>query len=276
MGSIAPPIYLAPPATDPHRFGLFSIANMPDTTGRWEMGVEWEPIDGERAGLRAHECVDAYTEDTVLRDGEDTVEGVPFVVVGSYVCASASRPLDEGEERARLHLAAGEERAVEYAIATGAMGNEPTFQGATDLTPTAGTAVGIGDGVALIERALASDYGSVGAIHAPRLLAAGLGEGQYAWRQGQRLETLVGTFVAAGGGYDLANIGPTGSAPSAGSAWLYGTGRPTIRRGEVFVQPDESSYLNRDDNVVAIMAQRAYLVTWEGPTVAVLVDAPGA
>lgn len=276
MGRIAPPIYLTAPAINPYPYGLFSVANMPDATGRWEMGVEWEPVAGERAELRPHECVDEYTPDVVLRDGEDTLEGVPFVVVGSYTCKAASRAMDEAEERARLHLAAGEERAVEYAIATGTQGNLPSLQGATDLTPTAGTAVSATDGVGLLEAALAKDYASVATIHAPRLLGTALSAAKIASRHGQRLETLIGNYVVAGGGYDLANVGPDGEAPAAGSAWLYGTGRPTIRRGEVFVQPDENKYLKRDTNDVAIMAQRTYLVTWEGPTVAVLVDAPGA
>lgn len=276
MGLIAPPIYLAPPQVEPHRYGLFSIANMPDPTGRWEFGVEWEPIAGERAELRAHECVDDYTEDVVLRDGETTVDSIPFVVVGSYLCKSASRQMEDAEARAIAHLNAGEFRAVEFAIATGVMGNEPSFQGATDLTPTPGTAVNLSDGFGLLESNLASNYGSTGSIHAPRLLAPAIGEGQFAWRHGQRLETLVGTLVAIGAGYDLANIGPDGTTPSAGETWLYATGRPTIRQGEVFVQPDESHYLVKDDNDVAIMAQRTYLVAWEGPTLAVLVEAPGA
>lgn len=276
MGLLAPPIYIAPPATDPHRFGLFSVANMPDPTDRWEFGVEWEPIAGERAHLRAHECVDEYTADVVPRDGEDSVEGIPFVVVGSYSCSSAARPLEEAEERARLHLSAGAERAVEYAIATGVMGNLPSFQGATDLTDVPGTGDELGYALGRIESQLAQDLASVGTIHATRQLGSALGAGQYAWRQGQRLETLLGSYVVAGGGYDLANIGPAGEAPAAGSAWLYGTGRPTIRQSEVYVQPDDSHFLNRDDNLVTILAQRTYLVTWEGPTVAVLVDLPGA
>lgn len=273
MGLIAPPTYIAPPAIEPHRFGLYSIANTPDPTGRWELGVEWEPIAGERAELRASECATDYTEDVEVRAGETTLEGIPFLVVGSYSCYSASRPIEEAEERARLHLSAGEERAVELAITTGAMGNEPTFQGADDLTPTPGTAVDVMTGVRLLERAHAIASGSVGAIHVPRVLGAYADYEGFLMRQGQHIETLLGSYVAFGGGYDIANVGPDGTTPDDDEYWIYGTARPTVRRGDVFTQPDPDHYLNKDDNDVVILAQRTVLVTWNGPTNAVLVTA---
>lgn len=271
MGLIAPPTYVAPPALEALRFGLYSIANMPAPQGRWELGIEWEPVAGERAALRASECVDDYTQSVEPRDGETTLEGIPFIVVGSYKCKSASRPMDEAEERALLHLAAGEERAVEYAITTGELGNEPSFQGADDLTPTPGTPVNLADAFGLVESELAQNDGSVGAIHLPRLLGPMAQDFGLVAREGGHIETLLGTYVAFGGGYDLANVGPDGNAPAAGSAWLYATGRPTIRRGDTFVQPDEAHFIDKDNNDVVILAQRAVLVTWNTPTVAVLV-----
>lgn len=272
MGLIAPPTYIAPPAIEPHRFGLYSVSNTPDPTGRWELGVEWEPLAGERAELRASECVDDYTQDVEVRGGETTLEGVPFVVVGSYACYSASRPIEEAEERALLHLSAGEERAVEFAIATGVMGNEPSFQGADDLTPTPGTAVDLVTGIRLIERAHAIASGSIGAIHVPRFFGALADFDGIVQRQGQHIETLLGSQIAFGAGYDLANIGPDGNEPDADQFFIYGTGRPTIRRGEVFTQPDPNHYLNKDDNDVVILAQRTVLVTFNGPVTAVLIS----
>lgn len=263
MGLIAPPTYVAPPALEPLRFGLYSVSNMPTPTGRWDLGIEYEQLAGGRAALRPSSCVDEYSTQVELRQGETTREGIPFVVVGSYECGSASRPIEEAEERARLHLAAGEERAVEFAIATGVMGNAPTFQGATDLTPVPGTPVTIEHAIALIESAQSATYASVGAIHAPRRVAALADDAGIVARYGQHLETLIGTYVAFGGGYDLANVGPTGQPPAAGGTWVYGTGRPTIRRGEVFTQPDDEHYLDRDSNIVAIMAQRTVVVTWD-------------
>lgn len=272
MGLIAPPTYVAPPAIEALRFGLYSIANMPAPQGRWELGIEWEPVAGERAALRASECVDDYTQSVEPREGEDTLEGIPFVVVGSYACKSASRPLDEAETRAVLHLSAGEERAVEYAIATGEMGNAPAFQGATDVTLTPGTPMNLADAFGVLESELAKTNGSVGAIHVPRLLGPMAQDFGLVAREGQHVETLLGTYVAFGGGYDLANVGPDGNAPAAGTAWVFATGRPTIRRGEVFIQPDEAHFIDKQNNDVVILAQRTILVSWNEPTFAVLVN----
>jgi hypothetical protein len=275
MGLIAPPVYIAPPGIDRGRYGLLSVATEVEGPDRWEAGLEWEPLRATAADLRPHTCVDLdYATEVDLVPGVDHREAIPFVVVGSYRCLSASRPLAEAEQRARLHLSAGEERAVELAVTTGIMGNTPSLQGAVDLTPTPGTAVPLLDGVGLLEAHLAAHHHSAGVLHTPRILAARMAADAVVDRRGERLETLVGTYVASGAA--LAQVGPTGTPPAAGTAWLYGTGRPTFRRSEVFVQPDDTHYLERDTNEVAIMAQRAYLVTWEGPTVAVLVTAPGA
>ena len=277
---IAPPTYVAPPGVEPQRFGLLSVAQtVEEATKRWELGLEWEPLACTRAGVASIVCdtfdeYDAPGYPLDPREDGALTESTPFLVVGSYSCKSASRDLEEAEQRARQHLAAGEERAVEYAIASGAGGNEPSFQGATDVTPTAGTAVSLAAGFGLLEAHLAENHHSVGTIHAPRLLGPGIGEGQYAWRQGQRLETLLGTFVAAGGGYDLANLGPAGGTPDAGTAWLYATGRPQLRRGQVFVNDAQSAF-DRGTNDVTFYAQRTYSVAWDCVTAAVLVEAPG-
>ena len=265
MGNIAPGQYIDPSPTEALRFGLFSVANMPDANGRWNLGVEWEPLAGERADLRASECVDDYNTQLELREGEETLEGVPFVVAGSYGCLSASRPLEEAEERATLHLLAGEERAVERAIVTGEVANEPTL-GNGQLLGVPGIAYPLATAVAMLESALAEQQGSVGTIHSPRFLAPFFTRDAIVDRRGEHIETLVGTYVAFGAGYD----GP--AKESATEYWLYGSGRPTIRRGEVFVQPDETKYLDRSSNWVSVMAQREYIVYWDYEPFRVLVD----
>lgn len=275
MSDIAPPIYVAPPVPDAARFGLFSVATMlGDEPDRWKVGVQFEPIPCDAADLASYHC-DDYNEagyPLSIRDGEGLVEVEPFLVYGSYGCKTLSRPMEEAEQRARWHLQLGEERAVERAIAAGGFGSAPTFQGASDLTP-AGGAVSVVDGFALLEQLLGTDYGGVGVIHAPRLLSSAVSADGLVDRQGARLETLVGTFVVFGGGYDLANVGPTGVAPADDEAWLYATSRPVIRRGPVYVTPDEDHYVQRSTNDVEIVAQRAYAVSWECVLGAVRVQA---
>lgn len=271
MGLIAPPNYVAPTGVEPYRFGLFSVAMMPADNIRWKLGLEYEPLQGAIGQLRASECVDDYTGSVDPTTLPATQEAIPFVVTGDYFCKSASRSLDEAEERARLHLAASEERSVEYAIATGSAGNEPSFQGATDLTP-AGGAVALIEAFSLLEHNLIDDRHSVGTIHIPRRLATYAKDRSLAYAVGQHMETCVGTYVVAGAGYDIANIGPTGAAPSADEYWVYGTSRPVIRRGEVFLQTDESKFLDRGTNDVFIIAQREYIVQWDRSVLAVRVS----
>lgn len=276
---IAPPIYVNPPSVTPHRYGLFSAAQMvADPEARFEAGVEWEPIASDRAGTFSFRC------DT---DGEhgwplsarndcdvDDVHAVPFGVVGSYGGAGVfTRPLDEARTRAREHLMAGEERAVEFAIATGDPGNEPSFQGANDLTP-AGGAVGLVDGFGILEGFLGENHHSPGVIHAPRLLGAEAADHTLVSRQGERLETMLGTAVAFGGGYDAANVGPDGTTPADGEAWLYATARPRVRRSEVAVGPDDDHHIDLPRNDVAIFATRVYVVGWDPLLAAVRVQAP--
>lgn len=271
MGDIAPPVYVQPPAPDPSRFGLFSVATIVgDEPDRWKVGYQYEPVPCEVAELASYNCdnEDEAGYPLAVRDGEGLVEVEPFLVYGSYGCKTLSRPIDEAEQRARWHLQMGEERAVERAIAAGGFGNAPTFQGADDITPATG-AVSVARGFALLESLIGQEYGGIGTIHAPRLLVPAISGGRLAERQGQRLETLVGTYVVAGGGYDLANVGPDGSPPGeygdadGVEAWLYATSRPIVRRGEVYITPDRDHFVVKPYNDVEIIAQRAYAVSWE-------------
>lgn len=273
MGLIAPPNYIAPPAIAGHRFGLFSVAMMTDDNVRWNLGVEWEPLAGGAAELRPSDCVDEYNVQPITEfEAPSTREGVPFVVVGTYSCKSASRSIDEAEERARLHLSGGEERAVERVLMNGAglVGAEPTFADAEVVGSPTG--VSLTRAVSLLERGLAIEGNSEGAIHLPRSLTPFALRDSLIDRYGQHLETINGSWVVSGSGYDVENVSPDGTPAPEGKLWVYATGRPTVRRGEVFLQPDESNFIKRDTNDIAILAQREYLVTWNGPTLAALVD----
>jgi len=274
VGLIAPGTYIAPPGITGHRFGLFSVAAMPDDTGRWQLGVEYEPLAPFRADLRQSACVDDYTQDFDITPNTPTVtDGIPFVVVGSYNCKASSRPVEEAEERARLALIGGEERAVEYALMNGVMGNLPAFPGATVVAGGAAP-VSLTKAFSELEQAMGLNYHSSGVIHLPRSLAAFTGRDSLMMREGQRLETMVGNLVAAGAGYDDFNESPTGVAAAEGERWIYATGAVTIRRGDVFLQPDPDHYLDKANNDLVIFAQRDYLVTFSGPVYAARVSLP--
>ena len=280
---IAPPTEVSAPVREPARFGLLSVANVvPAPEQRFQLGVYWEPVSCEPAGSVSGDCFDATA---IEGEGEGDggglglpmdptsgvgplAQGMPFAVYGSYDCSAFSRPLDEAEVRARQHLAAWEETEVERAIAAGDRANISTFQGADVL----GVGLSLPAGVGLIEQALATDYGALGVIHAPRRLGAWLSHDVLVDRQGPRLETLAGNYVALGGGYDLANVGPDGTPTPPGTAWLYGTTIPVVRRSDVWVTPDPKFRPQVANNDVTVFAWRTYVVAWECLTVAVQVE----
>lgn len=261
---VAPPNYVSPPQPEPASYGLLSVANIVDDDTLWQMGLEWEPLPAAPAGLVSIICPPADGSDPAglpltPESGVDTARSLPFGVYGSYSCSTFSRPGDEAENRARQHLALAEETAVEQAIAAGGFDNTPTLQGAADLTPGGG-AVPLGIGVGKLESRLATTYGGIGVIHAPRVTAANF---PAVGPQGQRMVSRLGNLVAFGAGYDLANTGPDGVAPPDGEAWMYVTPRPIVRRSDVIVTPDTDQRPDRRTNDYTIIAQRVYLVGWD-------------
>jgi hypothetical protein len=270
VSQIGQPNYIAPTAITGQRYGLFSTALFSEDPTRWSMGVEFEPLEGRAALLRASECVDDYTPTLDPEPPPEAQQALPFVVVGGYNCKASSRDPEEAELRARLALAGGEERAVEKALMSG-VGSQPAqFSVATTIGPVAGT--GLVEAFRLLEAALGEFHHSRGTIHLPRSLAVEGKREPLFMREGQHLETCLGTYVACGSGYETPNRAPDGTPAAPGELFIYATGRPTIRRGEVFVQPDADHYLNKGNNDFVILAQRDYLVSFDGPVFAVLVD----
>lgn len=269
MSQIGQPNYVAPSPVTGQRYGLFSTALFPTDDVRWSMGVEFEPLEGSAAELRPSQCVDDYTPTVEPAAPPPAQEALPFVVVGGYDCKATSRDPEEAEQRARLALAAGEERAVERALMGGVGAAAPQFAVATAIGPAGGTS--IVEAFRLLEGALGETHHSLGTIHLPRSLAIYGHREPVFKREGQHLETCLGTYVACGSGYEQANRSPAGVPAAPGEFWIYATGRPTIRRGEVFVQPDPEHFLNKANNDFVILAQRDYLVSFDEPAFAVLV-----
>lgn len=281
VARVAPPIEVSAPVREQSRFGLFSVATMPDQAEpRFALGVQWEPTSCELAGSVSGDCYDPdltppADPPTGLGLPPQATSGVgplvdatPFAVYGSYDCGPFSRPVEEAEIRARQHLAAREESEVERTIAAGDRNNRSTFQGATLLD----TGVSLVDAIGQIESALAFLHGGQAVIHVPRLVGAHLAHARLASRQGARLETLGGTYVTLSTGLDIADVGPDGDPPPAGEVWLYGTPTPVVRRSDVWITPDPEFRPHHATNELEVFAWRTYVVGWECATVAVRVD----
>lgn len=271
---VAPPTYVTAPAFQPHRFGLFSTSTPVERPEpRWQNGIQFEPIAGGPASGVSGICFDPGEEPTgwplsPATSGVSTVTGLPFAVYGWYDCSGMSRPLQEAEDRARAHLAAGEEREVERAIAEGDLDNGPTFAAPTDLGGPYPLEVAFG----MLEGHLGETAGAVGVLHVPRSVVPYAGRMSLLSRQGQRLETELGNRVAAGAGYDAAGLGL--SAAGLGPVTLHVTTVPQVRRSEVFVHPDPEFRPQRTNNDLTIYAWRVYLVSWEHVTAKVTATIP--
>lgn len=140
---------------------------------------------------------------------------------------------------------------------------------ALDVTPTAGTAVKVRYGQALLEEALAeTPLSAVGTIHAPKLIASVL---QTANDNGA-LRTNLGTYVVAGSGYS--HIGPDGVLAPTGRAWMYATGPITVHLGSINVVPEKMNQaIDTATNTVTYYVNRPAAVTWSTTHLyAVLVD----
>jgi hypothetical protein len=138
-----------------------------------------------------------------------------------------------------------------------------------DVTPTAGTAVKVRYGLALLEEALGNaSIGSKGVIHAPRVVGSALNLD----KDGSTLVSPLGNSVVSGVGYS--KKGPTGAVASAGKAWMYATGPVSVRIGPTIVTPDKlNQAINTRINEIQYFVDGSAAVTWSTTdSYAVLVD----
>jgi hypothetical protein len=224
-------------------------------------GVDADPVDA-----------DVSTNQLLATDGISVVEsGAPFVVYNLFRCRMPAGGVQQGLARAQAALRLGEQRAVERVFAH----QLATHPDAVDLTPTPGTAVHVVDAVARLEEWSGARYGGVPVIHSPLGMVVRLGATGLVERQGARLETKLGSPVAAGAGYGEGVLaGPSGApAPDAGEAYLWVTGQVVVRRTpniEVPVTPE----LTDSHNQFLAVAQRPYVITTECIVGAILAKTP--
>lgn len=138
-----------------------------------------------------------------------------------------------------------------------------------DVTPTAGTAVKVRYGLALLEEALGNaSLGAQGVIHAPRVVGSALN----LEKDGTRLVSPLGNSVVSGVGYS--KKGPTGVVAGAGKAWMYATGPVSVRVGPTTVTPEKlNQAINTKINDIQYFVDGSAAVTWSTTdSYAVLVD----
>lgn len=278
MAIIAPARYVVAPTVIPTRFGIFSVSTIVDVTDDHELaGIEWEPTYCGPAQITGVGCPNegVFGTPKEYTPGGQLVEAAPFAVYGSWACSPIGH-WDDAQARATAALLQGEERAVERAVHRAEAGNTMSFQGATDVTPVPGTAVGITDAFAILEAYAALNFNGIGVIHAnPREVTRAVNSfllDEMPSNAAGPLTTNLGTLVASEGGMS-GNIGPTGAAAGAGTHWIFMTGRPVIRRSSVILTPpNRDNGLNTGTNDLEMLAERIYVIAWDCGTVAILVN----
>ena len=253
VAPVAPSVVVEGAARAPLPFGLFSVVPLrPAGDGRWQSGVVWDALTCEPArGLGAPDC-DPDTDQVGAPKDLDVEWDVPaasaFTVYGVWQCTPTGWTVEGAARMAEAHLLAREEARVEQALWTGDLGNVPNLVGEAAVTVTGSNAkVAVG----ALEARIASAYGSLGVLHAPRDLASFLASEGVIERQGARLVTKLGTPVVAGAGY-----------PSQGRI----IGSPPIfgYRSEVFAPSARAGdLLDRGRNDLYAIAERTYLLGFD-------------
>lgn len=262
------PFYIEAPEVAPAQGGLYAVANVLE--GDPKVGMSGFQYLSENCGVASSlddpACLTA--EDRAEKTFGETVvvaSTAPFGVYKGVTCVDMH---DDDSGWAQRGLELTEHIAVEQRVM------EELLSGATDITPTPGTAVPVRLGIALLEGIAAANYGGVPVLHMARSTTTiGFSEHVLGHDQNFTVTTGQGALVANGGGYE-GNLGPDGDPADAGEAWIYVTGAVTVVRTPVITNRvipgvgEEGGPLN----LQMALAERLIAVSAECIKYAVLVE----
>lgn len=269
-----------PPTFTSLPYGLWDAAQKPTPdNGHWQQGITWieRCPDG---GTTYDECLSvtgtgAPPEPPAKADNVDqTFRGAtPFTVVAEFDCSPVG--LRDAETVASDALARVEQQQVEAAFWTGSAGAQTVVfphlaadaevLDAQDIVlqtvaSPAVTGADVVQALGELEADLAACYAGQGIIHVPRVALPTLAAWNLVEERDGRLYTTAGNLVVVGGGYT--GTGPDGSAPAAGTAWIYATGAVFGYRSDVQVTSPRDS-IDRSANTMRMIAERTYVIAFE-------------
>jgi hypothetical protein len=282
--------YVAAPPFAPHRFGLFSVVDVPATSDpHWRGGVETQPNPCDEADSTVDDCPSGNSPDKVSTGSLSTYGANAFTVLARIDCSPVGGWDATASERTVSALRFGEERAVERVVWTGSVtttgaalvyphlahdaqvldpANGVTLQSAAVVAVT-GTP-GIVRALGALEGAFMACYGGEGVIHVPAEAVANLSANQLLVQDGTRLRTWNGNRVAV---YASNNKeGPTHAAAASGRAWLYATGAISMRRSDIEEASTVLEAFDRSNNTMRYTAERTYVLNWDCCQYAVQTD----
>lgn len=279
---------LSGPSCRPARYGLLSVAEIEDraeTDEHWQAGFSWDVPSCEDL-IVTTACPPLPENKEGSQQGVDTFDGDPFALVAGYKCSAQDATHRDPWDMANDRLDRGESRTLERVFwqgedldgndVRGSLRHPGSDFPAVDVTPTAGTAVSITDGFALLESFMGDCYPCEPIIHAQRGIGVYLAERSLVKEldnDGILRSVGTGSRVAIGGGYQ--RTGPDGTAAADGTAWLYATGAIKVIRSAPFSTPERGDLggaINRQINDVEVFAERVYGFQHDCCVAAVLVN----
>lgn len=270
MASLTGRVWVPPPNPYVPRYGIFNVATGPLPLERHARGggLQYQlSVCNLPLGYEV-ECQEEHGTKTIT-NGITTVTGDPFIVYSAIQCDTVGL-VNWGPERVNQflyeQLVAGEQATVESIFSQQAFGQAPGLQGNASVQNLGVAPNGIVRAVAMLEDWLYGRYGLPGVIHAP-MQAAPYFKGAHliemqATGAGNAWVTEVGTKVSFG---NYAGIGPTGQGETGDTTWLYITGQVAIWRtpdNDLFVPP-YGQVINRSTNVLTIVMEREYVMTFD-------------
>ncbi|WP_298444668.1 hypothetical protein [Gordonia sp. (in: high G+C Gram-positive bacteria)] len=248
MSIATAPLLVEAPPTVPPRFGLLSVAQIPDTPDlHWADGVEYPTSPRPTA---VTDDIDCDPDDLA-----DLIGDIPWVSddpVRVWTGVQVKRVgWDEGEvdQHVRGMLTAGEGPALERGL-------WPRLAGASTTLPAGDDPLSILSGVGALESWLWESYGGVGVLHVPRSAVGHLVRAEQVREVNGRLQTPLGTLVSAGA---YPGRSPADDPAAEGAVWVAATPAVQLRRTPIRVQ---SSFGHRD-NTQMVVADRVYVPSWE-------------
>lgn len=252
----------------------------------WISGYMYETPDGQTSA--ANTTVLGSTQEESINDVNDPADPAyrwyyPFGIRTETLSSTFGTTPDKIEQTAKDALDIVTQKSIEREFWEGAIAKLLTDHdnrylaqsGAVDVTPTAGSAVKVRYGLALLEEALGNaTIGSAGVLHAPISVASALKHGVHVDSVGgeKRLITPNGNTMVSGAGYT--RLGPSGVAAPANQAWIFATGPVTVKLSKIFINPEKTfQAIDTAQNSIAYYGERYAGVTWSTTNLyAVLVD----
>lgn len=278
--------FVSPPAMTPSPYGLLSVAELRTGDTHWRLGVEWQdtcPVGGTTLEpcYPSAPAVTGTSFTKAQNAARSNWGATPFSVYAEVDC-SAPGFWDDQNSYAQNALQRVESWQVERAFWTGVAGGTPNAvlphlaatsavieQGSgytTTLQMAATTVSGaplvIEEALGVLEDALADCLkGSVGVIHVSNAVADLLASRGLITKNGARLQTPNGNYVAVGNGYPAS--GPDGTDPGFGHGWMFATGPVFYYRSDVQLLTENGASLVKTNNTVKAIAERTYLLGYD-------------